>query len=65
MSVRCFSLWERVWVRANRAPIDSPAPHPSPLPRGAREQQPSHRQGLGSLSRLRERAGVRVTAPVF
>ncbi len=38
MSVRYFSVWQMVAVRANRAPIDSPAPHP--LPRGAREQQP-------------------------
>ena len=34
-----LSLWERVGVRAGGAPIE-PAPHPSPLPKGAREKQP-------------------------
>ena len=41
MSARYFSLslWERVGVRANLAPINA-ASHPHPLPKGAREQQP-------------------------
>ncbi len=34
-----LSLWERVRVRASGAPIES-TPHPSPLPKGAREKQP-------------------------
>ena len=33
-----LSRWGRVGVRAGRAPIVPRAPHPSPLPRGAREQ---------------------------
>ncbi len=40
MSDRYFSLshWERAGVRAGSA-CQHPAPHPHPLPKGAREQQ--------------------------